>query len=57
MSTKTEIVVYGASYRKVFSASFRRMSFSTAMPVFVNPTFRTDGSQVSRSAALPNRWY
>ena len=33
MSTKTEIVVYRASYRKVFSASFRRMSFSTATPV------------------------
>jgi hypothetical protein len=30
MSTKLEIVVCRASYRKVFSASFRRMSFSTA---------------------------
>ena len=30
MSTKTEIVVCRASYRKVFSAIFRRVSFSTA---------------------------
>jgi len=30
MSTKSGIVVCRASYRKVFSASFRRMSFSTA---------------------------
>ena len=36
MSTKTEIVVYRASYRKVFSASFRRMSFSTATRFCVN---------------------
>jgi len=33
MSTKSGIVVCRASYRKVFSASFRRMSFSTATPV------------------------
>jgi hypothetical protein len=30
MSNKTEIVVLKASYRKVFSAIFRRVSFSTA---------------------------
>jgi hypothetical protein len=30
MSTKTEIVVCGASYRKVFWTIFRRVSFSTA---------------------------
>ena len=30
MSTKMEIVVCRASYRKVFSAIFRRVSFSTA---------------------------
>src|SRR5215469_11061956 len=33
MSTKTEIVVYRASYRQVFSGSFRRKSFSTATGV------------------------
>jgi len=33
MSIKSEIVVCRASYRKVFSASFRRRSFSTATPV------------------------
>jgi hypothetical protein len=32
MSNKTEIVVLKASYRKVFSAIFRRVSFSTATP-------------------------
>src|SRR5579871_2117767 len=36
MSTKSGIVVCRASYRKVFSASFRRMSFSTATPDFIN---------------------
>src|SRR5215469_3346367 len=34
MSAKTEIVVYWASYCKVFSASVRRMSFSTGTPDF-----------------------
>ena len=32
MSTKMEIVVCRASYRKVFSAIFRRVSSSTATP-------------------------
>ena len=33
MSTKTEIVDCGASYCKVFSTIFCRMSFSTATPI------------------------
>ena len=33
MSTKTEIVVCRASYRKVFSTTFQWVSFSTATPV------------------------
>jgi hypothetical protein len=36
MFTKTEIVVCTASYRKVFSASFRRKSFSTATGFIAN---------------------
>jgi hypothetical protein len=38
MSTKTEIVVCRASYRKVFPAISRRVSFSTDTPVFDNLT-------------------
>src|SRR5215471_8992399 len=36
MSTKSEIVVCRASYRKVFSGSFRRRSFSTATPHYTH---------------------
>ena len=57
MSNKTGIVVPRASYRKMFSRIFRRRSFSTATPVFVNYTFPTHGapwsSQVNQS---PLNW-
>jgi hypothetical protein len=50
MSTKTEIVVCRASYCKVFSTIFRRVSFSTATPV--NNTY----AKGRLLAGLPSRY-
>ncbi len=50
MSTKSGIVVCRASYRKVFSASFRRMSFSTATGCYVNDPSVQPTSRLSLTA-------
>jgi hypothetical protein len=52
MSTKTKIVVRRASYCKVFSAIFRRVSFSTATPVYIKLAMKPRDSCVLREHCL-----